>query len=222
VAGTLDDYVFLGHAALDAWEVTGELKYYEAAEGIAGRAVARFYDPVGSAFFDIEVPAEGERRLGALVTRRKPLQDSPTPAGNPMAVALLLRLEALTGNEDYMVKAQATLENFAGVVEHFGLYAASYGLALQRLVQRAVQVCVIGDDADARRLEAVAMARYAVNKSVVRLRREQLATLPPVLAQTLPHLPKMEGSFAVLCNGKGCLPPVKTVDGLIAAMNQSL
>ncbi len=223
VAGTLDDYVFLGHAALDAWEATGELKYYEAAEAIAENAVTRFYDPVGYAFFDIEVPAEGERRLGALVTRRKPLQDSPTPAGNPMAAALLLRLEALNGREDYAVKAQETLETFAGVVEHFGLFAASYGLALQRLVQRAVQVCVIGDDdADARRLEAVAMARYAVNKSVVRLRREQLATLPPMLAETLPHLPKMEGSFAILCNGKGCLPPVKTVEELIAAMNQAL
>jgi hypothetical protein len=120
------------------------------------------------------------------------------------------------------VKAQETMETFAGVVEHFGLYAASYGLALQRLVQRAVQVCVIGDDADARRLETVAMARYAVNKSVIRLTREQLKALPPAMAETLPHLPKMEGSFAVLCNGKGCLPPVKTVDELIEAMNMSL
>jgi uncharacterized protein YyaL (SSP411 family) len=114
------------------------------------------------------------------------------------------------------------METFAGVVEHFGLYAASYGLALQRLVQRAVQVCIIGDDPEARRLEAVAMARYAVNKSVVRLRRDQLTTLPRALAETLPYLPAIEGSFAVLCNGKGCLPPVKTVDELIEAMNQAL
>jgi uncharacterized protein YyaL (SSP411 family) len=141
-----------------------------------------------------------------------------------VAAALLLRLEALNGREDYMVKALDTLENFAGVVEHFGLFAATYGLALQRIVQRAVQVCVIGDDAAARRLEAVAMARYAVNKSVIRLRRDQLTTLPPALAQTLPHLPglKGEGSFAVLCNGKGCLPPVSTVDELIEAMNGAL
>jgi uncharacterized protein YyaL (SSP411 family) len=223
VAGILDDYVFLGHAALDAWEATGELRYYDAAETIAQRMIACFYDKAGTAFFDTEVPAEGERRLGALVTRRKPLQDSPTPAGNPMAAALLTRLEALNGSVDYAVKAQETLENFAGVVEHFGLYAASYGLALQRLVQRAVQVCVIGDDdADAKRLEAVAIARYAVNKSVVRLRRDQLRALPPALAETLPHLPKIEGSFAMLCNGKGCLPPVKTVDELIEALNKAM
>ncbi len=224
VAGVLDDYVFAGHAALDAWELTGERRYYAAAEAIMESALMRFYDPVGCAFFDTEAAAEGEKRLGALVTRRKPLQDSPTPAGNPVAAALLLRLEALNGREDYSVKALETLETFAGVVEHFGLYAASYGLALQRMVLRAAQVCVIGDDAAARRLEAVALARYAVNKSVIRLRRDQLNELPPTLAETLPHLPglKSGGSFAVVCNGNGCLPPVSTVDELITAMNQSL
>jgi uncharacterized protein YyaL (SSP411 family) len=224
VPGVLDDYVFLGHAALDAWELTGEMKYYDAAEALMDAAVTRFYDPVGCAFFDTQAAAAGEVRLGALVTRRKPLQDSPTPAANPVAAALLLRLEALNGREDYAVKASETLETFAGIVEHFGLFAASYGLALQRMVQRAVQVCVIGDDAAARRLEAVALARYAVNKSVIRLRRDQLGALPKALAETLPHLPglKEPGSFAVVCNGKGCLPPVSTVDNLIGAMNQAL
>jgi uncharacterized protein YyaL (SSP411 family) len=224
VAGVLDDYVFLGHAALDAWEMTGEMKYYIAAESIMESALARFYDATGCAFFDTEAAAKGEVRLGALVTRRKPLQDSPTPAGNPVGAALLLRLEALNGREDYAVKALETLETFAGVVEHFGLYAASYGLALQRMVQRPVQICVIGDDATAWRLEAVALARYAVNKSVIRLRRDQLGGLPRALAETVPHLPglKEEGSFAVVCTGKGCLPPVSTVDELIEAMNKSL
>ncbi len=224
VAGVLDDYVLLGHATLDAWELTGEMRYYTAAEAIMDSALARFYDATGCGFFDTEAAAKGEVRLGALATRRKPLQDSPTPAGNPVAAALLLRLEGLNGREDYSVKALETLETFAGVVEHFGLYAASYGLALQRMVLRSVQVCVIGDDAAGRRLEAVALARYAVNKSVIRLRRDQLGTLPPALAETLPHLPglKGEGSFAVVCNGKGCLPPVSTVDELIEAMNRSL
>jgi uncharacterized protein YyaL (SSP411 family) len=224
VAGVLDDYVFLGHAALDAWEMTGEMRYYTTAAGLMESALTRFYDAAGCGFFDTETAAEGEVRLGALVTRRKPLQDSPTPAGNSVGAALLLRLEALNGREDYSVKALETLETFAGVVEHFGLYAASYGLALQRMVLRPVQVCVVGDDAAARRLEAVAMARYAVNKSVIRLRREQLATLPPALAETLPHLPGLKdgGSFAVICSGNGCLPPVSTVDELIEAMNRSL
>ncbi|MDQ2840005.1 MAG: thioredoxin domain-containing protein [Acidobacteriota bacterium] len=220
VAGVLEDYVFLGHAALDAWEMTGEIRYYIAAESIMESALAKFYDVTGCGFFDTEFAAKGEVRLGALGTRRKPLQDSPTPAGNSVAAALLLRLEALNGREEYRVKALDTLETFAGVVEHFGLYAASYGLALQRMVRGTTQVCVIGEDDAARKLETAALGQYAVNKSVIRLRKDQLGTLPPVLAETLPHLPGLEGaeSVAVVCSGKGCLPPVSDVGGVNEAL----
>jgi hypothetical protein len=222
VAGVLDDYVFLGHAALDAWEATGELHYYEAAEDLTESALRRFYDPAGGAFFDTENPAAGERRLGVLGARRKPLQDSPTPAGNPMAAALLMRVGELNGRLDYAEKAQETLETFAGVVEHFGLYAATYALALQRLVREPVQVCVVGEDAGARALEAAALARYAVNQSVVRFGRVQAGSLPPVLETTLPRLPRVQGSFAVLCSGHTCQPPVKTPEELTALLQRSL
>ncbi len=90
-----------------------------------------------------------------------------------MAATLLMRLGELNGRLDYAEKAQETLETFAGVVEHFGLYAATYALALQRMVREPVQVCVVGDDAAARELEAAALEGYAVNKSVVRLKRVQ-------------------------------------------------
>ena len=128
IPGVLEDYCFMGHAALDAWEATGEMAYYEAAEVILQAALVRFYDHTASGFFDTEPTPAGQPVLGALGTRRKPLQDSPTPAGNSIAAALLLRFEALTGNPDYGDKAQDTIENFAGVVEHFGLFAATYGL----------------------------------------------------------------------------------------------
>ena len=220
VAGVLEDYVFVGHAALDAWESTGEMRYYEVAEEIAASAVTKFYDEAGHGFFDTEREAEGEKRLGALTTRRKPLQDSPTPAGNPVAAALLLRLEALNGKANYRQMAKQTLEMFAGVVEHFGLYAASYGLALQRMILPAVQVCVFGEDEVARGLEAAALARIAVNKTVIRLRREQVGSLPKALAETLPFLPELRGeeSFAVVCVGNRCLPAVRDVDALIQAI----
>ncbi len=226
VAGLLDDYVFLGHAVLDAWEATAELRYYEMADQIAQITIDRFYDRAGTGFFDTPKQERGELPLGALVTRRKPLQDSPTPAGNPAAASLLLRLESLNGREDYLHLAQETLESFAGVVEHFGLYASSYGLALQRLLQRSIQVCVIGDGPEARRMESVAQARYAVNKSVVRFRGDQLDQLPPALAKTLPHLPGLPNSpgesVAVVCSGDSCKPPVRSAQELLAVLNRSL
>ncbi len=129
---------------------------------------------------------------------------------------LLLRLHALNGSAEYAAKAQETLAAFAGVVEHFGLYAATYTLTLQRLLTPAVQVCVIGEDDAARELEAAALRRYAANKSVVRLRQSQMGALPPELQKTLPHLPLSTGgeSVAMVCSGNACHPPVSQVEEL--------
>ena len=90
VAGVLDDYVFIGHAALDAWEATGEMRYYERGRVDLESAVERFYDRRAAGSSIRRRRRRAKQRLGALVTRRKPLQDSPTPAGNPVAAALLL------------------------------------------------------------------------------------------------------------------------------------
>ncbi len=215
IPGVLDDYVFTGHAALDAWEATGEFRYFEAALALGEAAIARFYDEERGGFFD--TAHEGGETIGALRARRKPLQDSPTPAGNPVGAALLLRLEALTGREEFEAKAKATLECFAGVVEHFGLYAASYGLALRRMVLPPEQVVIVGQDLQADALEAAALERYAVNKSVVRL-RSLTGPLPPTHAETLPHLPPQQGSFAVVCSGFACGLPLHHVEELELAL----
>lgn len=139
-----------------------------------------------------------------------------------MAAALLMRMGELSGRLDYAEKAQETLETFAGVVEHFGLYAATYALALQRLVREPVQVCVIGEDETARGLEAAALRGFAVNKSVVRLARVEVGKLPPVLETTLPRLPRINGSFAVVCSGHTCQAPVSTTEELSAGLARSL
>jgi hypothetical protein len=217
VPGVLDDYAFVANAALDAWEASGEMRYFEAAQQIADAMLRRFYDATGCGFFDTEHDAA--ERIGALSARRKPLQDSPTPAGNAVAATVLLRLAALTNNKDYETRAVETLETFAGVAEHFGLYAANYALALRRMIEPPLQVCVVGEDQAARDMLVTAMARFIVNKSVIQLRREQLQTLPPALAETLPHAPVEESGFAMVCNGNSCLPPIAKLDELEAALS---
>ncbi len=216
VPAVLDDYAFLGNAALDAWEATGELRYFTVADDLAKTVLGGFYDGAGGGFFDTDQTDPAGGRIGVLGARRKPLQDAPTPAGNPVMATLLLRLHALTDNELYRARAAETLETFAGIVEHLGLYAASYGLALRRLSSPPVQVCVVGEDALAEDLAAAALARFHANKSIVRLRPSQMGTLPPVLAGTLPHLPGLgQGSVAVVCKGNVCLPPVSDPQRLL-------
>ncbi|MHB8389713.1 MAG: thioredoxin domain-containing protein [Acidobacteriaceae bacterium] len=224
VAGMLDDYAALGLACLDAWEATADLRYYQYAETVADAMIARFYDATGGGFFDTAQNAFAAEPLGVLAARRKPLQDSPTPAGNSLAAMLLVRLSELSGNNDLREKGEDALEAFAGVAEQFGLYAGAYGLALQRFLLPPVQVCVIGDDEEARRLALVATARYAVNKTVLSLSRAvvEQCELPPALAETLPHLPELKTgrSFVVVCRGTICQPPVHEPEALIELLNR--
>lgn len=223
VAGVLDDYAFLALAALDGWEATGARRYYDSALEIAEAMVARFHDKTGGGFFDTE---QTEGALGVLAARRKPLQDAPTPAGNSVAAAALLRLEALSGRKDFREIAEDTLESFAGVVEHFGLYAGAYALALEMLLLAPTQAVIVGGGAEARKLAAMATARFAVNKRVIVLRADQVVAeeLPPVLAETLPHLPELQSgrTFAVICKGASCLPPTNDGAQLLEELNAGL
>ncbi|MFP5226255.1 MAG: thioredoxin domain-containing protein [Acidobacteriota bacterium] len=231
IPAVLDDYAFLIHACIDAWESTGELRYYDSAIQLADTMNDRFYDSQDGdtehgGFFDTE--KNGADKLGALAARRKPMQDSPTPAGNSTASAALLRLEALSGRADFRTKAEATLAAFAGVIEHYGLYAGSYALALERLLLPPIQVAIIGAGRPARQLAAIANARYAVNKAVLMLSPEPVRSgqLPPLLQETLPHLPHLEtltsGAIAAVCRGTSCLPPAATTEELITQINEAL
>jgi uncharacterized protein len=214
VRGLLDDYAATALACLDAYEATADLSYFKFARAIGDAMIARFFDAVSGGFFDAEPAADG-KSLGVLATRRKPLQDSPTPAGNPTAAIALLRLHHYTGDSAYRDKAEQTLETFAGVAEQFGIFAATYGIAVLHLLENPVQVIVIADhelEEPAKSLAAVAVADFAFNKSVLRLTTNQAVAgnLPPALAATIPNLPGLSAgkAFAVLCSGFACQPPV--------------
>ena len=224
VPGTLDDYAFTIHAAVDAWQATGHINFYRVAVKLADAMIARFYDRTAAAFYDTAASPEGETPLAVLSARRKPLQDSPTPAGNPTAVSALLRLESLSGRAEYRDIAEDTLASFAGRVEHLGLYAGSYGLALERFLLDPVQVIVVGSGPEASRLQATAEARFAVNKTVMRIVPQRLvaASLPEALAETLPHVPPPEAApaWALVCKGRTCLPPITDPEALLEALER--
>jgi uncharacterized protein YyaL (SSP411 family) len=228
VDGMLEDYAFTALACLDAYEATADLSYFKFAQSIADAMNERFYHATSGGFFDREPVAEGES-LGVLATRRKPLQDSPTPAGNPMAAMALVRLQHYTGDAGYRDKAELTLETFAGVAEQFGIFAATYGIAVLHLLESPVQVVVIAEDGDehsTEKLYATAVAPFAFNKSTLRLAANQAVAenLPPALAATIPNLPDVGSgkSFAVLCSGFACRPPVSDAAELRRALEETL
>jgi hypothetical protein len=214
VAGVLEDYAFMVIACLDAYEASSDLSYFNFARKIADAMIDRFHDQTSGGFFDIATTTnvDDAELLGALTARRKPLQDSPTPAGNPAAAIGLLRLHAFTNATKYHDIAEDTLEAFAGIAEHYGLFAATYGIALNMYLHPHTQVIITGTGEQAERLHAAALGRFSFNKSVVRLAQGEVVPqmLPPALAETVPNLPAIkEGkTVAVVCSGFACQPPI--------------
>jgi uncharacterized protein YyaL (SSP411 family) len=215
-AGVLDDYAFTVIACLDAYEATGALSYYRFARSITDTMIARFFDADSGGFFDTATttsgnPAEEQNVLGILGTRRKPFQDSPTPAGNPAAAIALLHLHAYAGDSSYREQAERTLEVFASA-EKYGMFAATYALAVVHCTQPHTQVIIVGQDEIADQLRRVALNSISFSKAVVRFSPSAITpqNLPPVLAETIPSLPALREnrSFAVVCSGSTCQAPV--------------
>jgi uncharacterized protein YyaL (SSP411 family) len=225
IAGLLDDYAFTALACLDAYEATADLSYFKFARAIGDAMIARFFDATSGGFFDSE-PMAGVR-LGVLATPRKPLQDSPTPAGNPMAAIALLRLHHYTGDASYREKAEDTLDTFSEVAGQFGIFAATYGIAAAHFLDDPQQVIVVeGSGAQAEEtsgeLYRTAIQPFAFSRAALRLRADHAVAenLPPALAATIPNLPQLKSgkSFAVVCAGFACQPPVFTGEELRRAL----
>ena len=244
VPGLLDDYAFTIIACLDAYESTADLTYYTFARRIADAMIERFYDEAAGGFFDVEKspplakPAKGGApaakheapiglEIGALSARRKPFQDSHTPAGNSAAVIALLRLHTYTHDENYRERAQRTLEVFAGMAEQYGLFAGTYGIAAALYGTPHAQVVVIGSGEKADKLYVAAIAPFSLSKSVLRIPGENEAApqnLPPALAETIPNLPEVRAGqpVAVLCSDFTCQPAIHDPQALATALQRVL
>jgi uncharacterized protein YyaL (SSP411 family) len=95
-AGTpafLDDHAFLADGLLDLYEATFAPRWLSAALGLAERLDVLFGDPEGGGWFT--TAADHER----LLVREKPTHDGAEPSGGSVAVRVMQRLAAFTGEE---------------------------------------------------------------------------------------------------------------------------
>jgi uncharacterized protein len=218
--GSLDDQVQMASALLDAFEATLERRYFDAAERAMKLVLERYADREGGGFFDRSADAPP---MGGLDVRRKPLQDSPTPAGNPVAAMVLDRLHAYTGDETYRQQAQDVLDAFARIAPQYGLFAATYALASTVHANHPLQVVITGADGDeaAERLARAAHSFYRFGKAVLRVTPERLAgaAMPAVLQETLPNL-RADVAVALVCAGTRCYPPIDQPEKLVELLAQ--
>jgi hypothetical protein len=219
----LDDQVFMAAALLDAWEVTGRCHYFDRALELVETTLGRFWDEQAGGFWD--TAKDVHRRHGSLSMSRKPFQDSPTPAGNSVAVLVLDRLAHLADRPDFREKAEATLALLASRAGEYGLFAATYALALRSHLCLPTEIVVVGAAEDERtgKLLRVAYQSPRAGKRVLAFEPETVkkGELPAGLAATLANLPFDGEPAALVCVGTACQPPVHTPEALAAALAET-
>ncbi|MCI0453514.1 MAG: thioredoxin domain-containing protein [Candidatus Dadabacteria bacterium] len=204
LTGFLDDQVKMGIACLDAFEVSGNSVYLEKAISLANLIGQKFYDETNGGVFDIEETNDG---IVTLKNRFKPIQDDPIPSSNASAALLFDRLYYITDDYRFRGYSEGTLRYFIGIVERFGLYAATYFLALHNHVKHAPQVVIVGEKDDPRveELQRTAWSIYRPHKITILIDPSNRADAN--LSQTIREIARMKAPVACVCAGTSCAEP---------------
>ncbi|GAC1381375.1 MAG: thioredoxin domain-containing protein [Ktedonobacteraceae bacterium] len=207
--GYLEDYTFLADGLLALYEASFDPRWFFEAHRLMDEAITLFADQQNGGFFDTGTDHE------ALISRPKDIMDNATPAGNSVAVDVLLRLAAFTGEERYRQRADDYLGPLTDImIQHpqaFGHILNALDFALSSVKELAILGNPHG--ADTRALLEVINKRYLPNSvlACAASNSAEVAQVVPLLADR----PLKDGkATAYVCQNFACLAPVNTVEEL--------
>ena len=206
--GFLDDYAFLAVGLLDFYEATLDRSALERAIDLTKVMVREFWDSSGGGFFYTGKSHE------QLVSRSKPVFDASVPSGNAKATELLLRLYHLTGNEDFLSKAEIVLRSYSHAMESQPFGFAHMLCALNFYLRKPNDIVLVGKLEDSRTKELLAEINsiYLPNMTLQLVGPDQsLDEVSPLLAGKT----QIAGNAtAYVCRNQTCSAPVTQRDQL--------
>jgi uncharacterized protein len=210
--GVLEDHTHLADGLLALYEATFDERWFLAARELVDAVLERFADPRGG-FFDTANDHE------ALITRPKSLQDNAMPSGNAMAVTVLLKMAALTGQGSYRDAAERALRVITPVAHRYPTAFAQWLIGLQLALAELAEVAIVGD-----RKAADTSALLAVVQGSFRPTTVTALTAQPADSR-VPLLHGREArngrATAYVCRGFACRQPVTDPDELAAQLAEA-
>jgi uncharacterized protein YyaL (SSP411 family) len=140
--GVLEDHTDLAEGLLALYEATFDERWFRVGRALMDRVLDRFADPDGG-FFDT---ADDHERL---VARPKDVQDNAVPSGNAMAVTVLFRLAAWTGEGRYRDAAERAIRTVTTVAARYPTGFAQWLSAIDFALAPVAEVAIVGEPADA-------------------------------------------------------------------------
>jgi uncharacterized protein YyaL (SSP411 family) len=219
--GYLEDYANVAEGLLALYETTFEPRWFVAARELMDVVLEHFADPEGG-FFDTSDDHE------ALVARPKGVQDNAVPSGGAMAVTVLLRLAAFTGEGKYRDAAEAALRTVEPYLGRYPTGFAQWLSALDFALAPVREIAIAGDPraADTQPLLAAVRAGYRPHQVVavgVPARTVDAAE-PAEAAEAVPLLADRplvaSRPTAYVCRGFACDVPVTDAAALAAQLDR--
>jgi uncharacterized protein YyaL (SSP411 family) len=122
--GYLEDHAMVAAALLELYGATFDRLWLDEARGVADEMLHLFWDESVSGFFDTGIDHE------RLIVRPRNLYDNAVPCGSSVAIEVLLRVAALTGEERYERHALSALRLMADLM---GRHPTAFGRFLGAL-----------------------------------------------------------------------------------------
>jgi uncharacterized protein YyaL (SSP411 family) len=212
--GFLDDQAYLGNAALDLFEATGDPCFARTATAIGDAMIAHHWDRGDGGFFFSADDAE------VLIARTKDARDQAIPSAASMAALLCLRLGEIidarfaeAGEKQLLRVSAAAIENPLGMGHAV--------LGLDRLVRGAVTVVLVGEveSVEGKALAESVFKRFVPGREVVRIdpARPESVAAAPLAAEG--KSARAGAAVAYVCQGRSCSAPVTTVEELGALLD---
>ncbi|HSU62227.1 MAG TPA: hypothetical protein VLI55_23160, partial [Bryobacteraceae bacterium] len=177
----LDDYAFFAQGLLDLFEAASKPQYLDSAVDLATRGFERFEDTNAGGFFSTEPDATD------LLLRMKDDYDGAEPSGNSVATDVLLRLNHLTGNDEFRRRAERSLRAFVPKLKAQPSIAPQMLVAVGRWLAEPEQVVIRCEEIDRETEHVLAehrkrFAPYAVVIAITDASAQDLQRTAPFLA----------------------------------------
>jgi uncharacterized protein YyaL (SSP411 family) len=203
--GYLEDYAFLADGLLALYEASGEARWFIEARALMDQAISLFADEQNGGFFDTGKDHE------ELVSRPKDIMDNAIPSGSSVAVDVLLRLAAFTGEYAYRQRADDYLRPLGDLmVQHPQAFGHVLG-ALDFALSPVKEFAIIGgkDGGETQALLNVINWRYLPGSVLACASADAAAAIEAV--PLLADRPLKEGhATAYVCQNFVCQAPVTT------------
>jgi len=210
INGYLEDYTHLIEGLLELYQITFDLRWYQAARELAEVMIKHFSAPDGG-FFDTSDDHE------TLITRPRELQDNAVPSGNAMAALVLLRLAGLAVEPHYAELAQRSLGPMQPLLAKYPLGFAQWLIALDYTLSHPREIAIVGapDAADTRALLDVCTTGYRPHQIVALGTSDAEASAVPLLQDRS----QIKGrATAYVCVDFTCRAPVTALEALQALL----